>query len=305
MSGSAHRTLTLRSFVACGHRFVLWVYGKPPITCRRALRFRTRRRSFPATAYSATRQVCVRAATRAFPTYSATSYSTIAAAGGPTFDVVCLKPLDFDQWYAFHPHTELGLAGSVLKAPPRSEADRGLCHLDRSKRGRLERRLDEANPHPGQRGPVVRAWIANLARGNSRLADWQEGEKYGERPLRRRPNFICCTGATNGWHRGSSIRTSRLPARPTTRSSRKRRVGLSNSRTVLSEWPVLFACAGLLRDNQCVHLTLWIVVGMFCGEASGGLAVGFRAQHLHQTGNRVQWVVRRSDYGSPTALQPG
>ena len=113
--------LTLRSFVACGHRFVLWLYGRleedvpPGVEVRDACTIIPRQRVF---SYKAG----IRPGS-----YAGFSdlfrYKLLYDCGGwwSDLDVVCLKPLDLDAWYAFHPHIDLGLVGSVLKAPPRSE----------------------------------------------------------------------------------------------------------------------------------------------------------------------------------------
>ena len=169
--------LTLRSFVACGHRFVLWVYGKlrhdvPPGVeiCDAAL------------IIPLERVFCYKAGPRP-GSYAGFSdlfrYKLLYDCGGwwSDLDMVCLKPLDFDQWYAFHPHSELGLAGSVLKAPPRSELMRRCASL-------TAQNVDEWNvvwTRP------IRILVEETRRlgleryvlpTQAALADWHEGEKY-------------------------------------------------------------------------------------------------------------------------------
>ena len=113
--------LTLRSFVACGHRFVLWVYGELQHDVPAGVEVCDATKIIPRE-----RVFCYKAGL--YPgSYAGFShlfrYKLLNDCGGwwSDLDVVRLKPLDFDQWYAFHPHAELGLAGSILKSPPRSE----------------------------------------------------------------------------------------------------------------------------------------------------------------------------------------
>jgi hypothetical protein len=169
--------LMLRSFDACGHRFVLWLYGRlehdvpPGVDVRDAAKIIPRERVF-----------CYKAGMRP-GSYAGFSdlfrYKPLYDCGGwwTDLDVVCLQPLDFDQWYAFHPHAELGLVGSVLKTPPRSE-------LMRRRAAWTARNVDAWNvvwTRP------IRILVDETRRlgleryilpAHAALSDWQEGESY-------------------------------------------------------------------------------------------------------------------------------
>ena len=114
---------------------------------------------------------------RAFPI--SFRYKLLYDCGGwwSDLDVVCLQPLDFDQWYAFHPHTDLGLVGSVLKAPPRSELMR-RCAIWTAEN------VDEWNVVWTRpiRILVYEATRLELNRcllpTGTALADWRQGETY-------------------------------------------------------------------------------------------------------------------------------
>ena len=203
--------LTLRSFVACGHHVALWLYGPlehelpPGVEVCDAARIVPHERVF-----------CYKAGPRP-GSYAGFSdlfrYKLLYDCGGwwTDLDVACLKPLDFDQWYAFHPHAELGLVGSVVKAPPRSEVMK-CCAVWTAQNvdewnvvwTRPIRILIEETRRLGLERYVLPASMA--------LADWHEGEKYARPPpRRRRPNCTCCTGGTSGSLPGNSIRTRPFP----------------------------------------------------------------------------------------------
>jgi hypothetical protein len=169
--------LTLRSFVACGHRFVLWLYGRleedvpPGVEVRDANTIIPRQRVF-----------CYQAGIRP-GSYAGFSdlfrYKLLYDSGGwwSDLDVVCLKPLDFDAWYAFHPHVDLGLVGSVLKAPPRTELMRRCATW-------TAENVDEWNVvwtrpirilvHEAQRLGLGQYVLP----AETALVDWRDGEKY-------------------------------------------------------------------------------------------------------------------------------
>jgi hypothetical protein len=194
--------LTLRSFVACGHHFVLWLYEPlehdvpPGVEVCDAAKIVPRERVF-----------CYKAGPRP-GSYAGFSdlfrYKLLYDCGGwwTDLDVACLKPLDFDQWYAFHPHAELGLVGSVLKAPPRSE-------LMRSCAGWTAQNVDEWNvvwTRP------IRILVEETRRlGLERyvlptpaaLADWHEGEKYARTAAAPPPELHLlhwCNEWLSAWH---------------------------------------------------------------------------------------------------------
>jgi hypothetical protein len=169
--------LTLRSFVACGHRFVLWLYDQlehdvpPGVEVRDACKIIPRDRVF-----------CYKAGIRP-GSYAGFSdlfrYKLLYDCGGwwSDLDVACLKPLDFDTWYAFHPHTNLGLVGSVLKAPPCSDLMR-RCAVWTAEN------VDEWNVvwtrpirvlvHEARRLRLDRYVLS----AETALADWHDGEKF-------------------------------------------------------------------------------------------------------------------------------
>ncbi len=169
--------LTLRSFVTCGHRFVLWVYGKLAHDVPSGVDLQDAAKIVPRD-----RVFCYKSGFRP-GSYAGFSdlfrYKLLYDCGGwwSDLDVACLKPLDFDQWYAFHPHCDLGLAGSVIKAPPRSELMR-RCAV------RTAQDVDEWNvvwtrPIQILVDEVKRLGLQGFVLpGQAALADWREGEKY-------------------------------------------------------------------------------------------------------------------------------
>jgi hypothetical protein len=169
--------LTLRSFVACGHRFVLWVYGPLEQDVPKGVEVRDASTIIPRE-----RVFCYKAGMRP-GSYAGFSdlfrYKLLYDLGGwwSDLDVVCLKPLDFDTWYAFHPHIDLGLVGSVLKSPPRTELMK-LCATWTAQN------VDEWNVVWTRpiRILVYEAQRLGLAQymlpAGTALVDWRDGEKY-------------------------------------------------------------------------------------------------------------------------------
>ena len=165
------------SFVACEHRFVLWLYGPlehnvpPGVEIRDAAQIVPRDRVF-----------CYKAGMRP-GSYAGFSdlfrYKLLYDLGGwwSDLDAVCLRPLDLDAWYAFHPHNDLGLVGSVLKAPPK-------CELMRECAVWTARNVDAWNVVWERPIRILVAEVKRLGLGGyvlspqAALANWREGEKY-------------------------------------------------------------------------------------------------------------------------------
>jgi hypothetical protein len=169
--------LTLRSFLACGHRFVLWVYS--PLTDRlpEGVEVRDAAQIVPRERVFSYRAGRFRGSFAGFSDLF--RYKLLYDHGGwwSDLDVACLKPLDFDQWYAFHPHGRLGLVGSVLKAPPKSELMRRCCIW-------TARNVDADNTVWTK---PIRILVSEVRRldlsryvlpPETALADWRDGEKY-------------------------------------------------------------------------------------------------------------------------------
>ncbi|MHB1036578.1 MAG: glycosyltransferase [Pirellulales bacterium] len=120
--------LTLRSFTACGHKFALWLYGPLDSDVPAGVEIRDAQEVLPAKDV-----FCYQAGPRP-GSYAGFSdvfrYKLLYDHGGwwSDLDVACLRPLDFEQWYAFSPSDGLGLIGNVMKAPPRSDLMR-RCFL--------------------------------------------------------------------------------------------------------------------------------------------------------------------------------
>jgi hypothetical protein len=169
--------LTLRSFTACGHQFILWIYGTIENAVPDGVEVRDAVEILPAE-----KVFCYRSGR--FPgSYAGFSdifrYKLLYEYGGwwTDMDVTCLLPLDFEQWYAFTPHVEMGLVGSVMKVPPKSDLMRrcflwAIENVDSSN-------TDWIKPIRVLVGEVNRMGLNKFILPSSAVSPvWRDGEKY-------------------------------------------------------------------------------------------------------------------------------
>jgi hypothetical protein len=171
--------LTLCSFVRCGHRFTLWVYGPLKSEVPQGVELRDAAEIVPRE-----RVFCYQAGPWK-GSYAGFSdlfrYKLLYDLGGwwSDMDVACLKPLDFDSWYAFHPHSDLGLVGSVLKAPPKSDLMR-RCAVWTAEN------VDAWNIVWTKPIRILVAEVGRLGLGRyvlpseAALVNWRDGEQYAK-----------------------------------------------------------------------------------------------------------------------------
>lgn len=140
---SAMELLTLKSFVAHGHTFHLWVYDKLKndlpegvilkdansiISRDRVFRYRFKNQFGHGEGSLAGFSDLFR-------------YKLLYEVGGwwVDMDVTCLRPFDHTEPYYFRAHHELKLVGNVMKSPPRSELMR-TCYEEAEPRVNADNR---------------------------------------------------------------------------------------------------------------------------------------------------------------------
>ncbi len=118
---SSMELLTIRSFIAMGHEFHLWLYDSPPITPVDGLRLRDASevisREF---VFSYRNKNTFGHGQGSYAGFSDIfRYKLLHEYGGwwVDMDVTCLRPFDFEQPYVFRSHHELQVVGNVMKCP--------------------------------------------------------------------------------------------------------------------------------------------------------------------------------------------
>jgi hypothetical protein len=113
--------LTLKSFMAHGHQFILWAYGRIPTPLPEGVELRNASEIIPP------EQVfCYTKGPHpgSFAGFSDIfRYKLLYERGGwwVDMDITCLKPLEFCQPYVFRRHVYASVVGNLLKVPPRSK----------------------------------------------------------------------------------------------------------------------------------------------------------------------------------------
>jgi hypothetical protein len=169
--------LTLRSFVACGHRFVLWVYRPLQNDVPEGVAVRDAGEILPPDKVFCYEAGPWRGSYAGFSDLF--RYKLLYDRGGwwSDMDVACLKPLDFDQWYAFHPAEGIPLIGTVMKTPPKSELMRRcflwtLQNVDASNTTWLK-------PVRVLVGEAKRLGLLNYVLPTSAVSsNWKDGERF-------------------------------------------------------------------------------------------------------------------------------
>jgi hypothetical protein len=112
--------LTIRSFQAHGHEFVLWLYDEleTPLPPETVIRDATE--IIPRTRVFRYRAGATRGSYAGFSDLF--RYRLLWEVGGwwVDMDVVCLKPFAFPEPYVFRGHPSLGMTGNMIKVPARS-----------------------------------------------------------------------------------------------------------------------------------------------------------------------------------------
>lgn len=112
--------LTMKSFLAHGHRFRLWIYGEEPAGLPDGIELREAGAILPASRIFKNERGWNPGSYAAFSDLF--RYRLLLREGGwwVDMDVLCLQPFDFPEPYVFRPHHELKLAGNIMKCPPGS-----------------------------------------------------------------------------------------------------------------------------------------------------------------------------------------
>jgi hypothetical protein len=119
---SSMELLTLHSFTAMGHRFMLWVYDEPDVKLPDGAELKDADSIIPRGEVFRYRHANQFGHGKGSPAGFSDlfRYILLHKHGGwwVDMDVTCLKPFDFDQEYVFRKHHDFAVVGNMMKCPP-------------------------------------------------------------------------------------------------------------------------------------------------------------------------------------------